>query len=95
MPPLISEFERFETIIAASMPTTDAKGCLTACLQHVPSGSKLLSFSKKGEGESSLVLKFGIYRTPMTWIDRSLTLHHPFDNFHAVPDQMLDVLFSY
>ena len=93
MPPLISEFERFETIIAASMPTTDAKGCLTACLQHVPSGSKLLSFSKKGEGESSLVLKFGIYRTPMTWIDRSLTLHHPFDNFHAVPDQMLDVLF--
>ena len=93
MPPLISEFERFETIIAASMPTTDAKGCLTACLQHVPSGSKLLSFSKKGDGESSLVLKFGIYRTPMTWIDRSLTLHHPFDNFHAVPDQMLDVLF--
>ena len=93
MPPLISEFERFEIISASSMPTTDSKGCLTVCLQHVPSGSKLLSFSKKGEGESSFVLKFGIYRKPRQWIDRSLLLHHPFDTFHAVPDQMLDVLF--
>lgn len=92
MPPLISEFERFETITAATMPVTDSKGCLTACLQHVPTGSKLLSFAKRGEDESSFVLKFGIYRTPWQWIDRALALKHPFDTFHAVPDQMLDVL---
>ena len=92
-PTLIAKFERFETIIAVTMPVTDSKGCLTTCFQHVPIGSKLLSFAKKGEDESSFVLKFGVYRTPMQWIDRALVLQHPFDTSHAVPDKMLDVLF--
>ena len=39
------------------------------------------------------MLKFGIYRSPIQWVEKSLMLQHPFDNFHAVPDQMLDVLF--
>ena len=34
-----------------------------------------------------------IYRAPLQWIDRALQLEHPFDNFHAVPDPMLDMLF--
>ena len=93
MPPLISEFAAFSTVVASSMPATNTKGCLTACFQHVPEGSKLLSFSKRGEGETSFVLKFGIYRSPIQWVEKSLMLQHPFDNFHAVPDQMLDVLF--
>ena len=93
MPPLISEFEQFSTVTADTMPPTNSKGCLTSNFLQVPSGSKLLSFSKNGEGESSFVLKFGIYRTHLQWIDRALRLEHLFDNFHAVPDQMLDTLF--
>ena len=93
MPPLISEFEQFSTVTAASMPPTNSKGCLISNFLQVPAGSKLLSFAKNGEDESSFVLKFGIYRAPLQWIDRALQLEHPFDNFHAVPDLMLDMLF--
>eukprot|EP00435_Cladocopium_sp_Y103_P062683 s616_g24.t1 len=100
MPPLISEFVAFQMITTADPPPLDAKSCLTKPWHHLPIHAKLLSLERlSGEGgadskPSKYRYKFGIFRSPKQWIDDAIQLQHPFDLYHAVPDELLKVVFD-
>ena len=99
MPPLISEFVAFQTITAKDAPPLDSKSCLTKPWHHLPAHAKMLSLEVlSGEcGEDSckqIRYKFGIFRGPKQWIDDAIQLKHPFDLYHAVPDELLRVVFE-
>ena len=44
------------------------------------------------EGAPQFCCSFGVCRTPLLWIDKSLSVVHPFDCLHAVPDDMTRVI---
>lgn len=48
----------------------------------------------KDDSKPTYKLKFGIYRSPKQWLDDASQLQHPFDLYHAVPDEMLRVIFE-
>ena len=47
----------------------------------------------KVDKQMQYMCKFGIYRPPVAWIRDACKLTHPFDQYHAVPDSMLEVIF--
>ena len=99
MPPLSSEFAAFQTITTKDPPPLDSKSCLTKPWHHLPAHAKMLSLEKiSGElGDDSNKLfryQFGIFRGPKQWIDDAIQLKHPFDLYHAVPDELLRVNFD-
>jgi hypothetical protein len=99
MPPLISEFVAFQTITAKDAPPLDSKSCLTKPWHHLPAHAKMLSLEvlsgEFGEDSSKQIrYKFGIFRGPKQWIDDAIQLKHPFDLYHAVPDELLRVVFE-
>ena len=96
MPPILSEFVAQTTVKLPEMPPLDSKGCLLRTVQGVPQFSKLISFEKFGDkedGKHKFLCKFGIYRTPVAWLRDSCKLVHPFDQYHSLPDAMLEVIF--
>ena len=96
MPPIMPEFVAQTTIKLDQMPPLDNKACLKHTVQGVPQFSKLLGFEKVGDKNGLQVqykCKFGIYRPPVVWVRDACKLVHPFDQYHAVPDSMLEVIF--
>ena len=99
MPPLISEFVAFQTIITNDPPPVDSKSCLTKPWHHLPAHAKMLSLEilsgeNKKDSSKRVRYKFGIFRGPKQWIDDAIQLKHPFDLYHAVPDELLKVVFE-
>ena len=96
MAPLLSEFVATTVTTLDQLPPLDSKGCLRNNLQGIPQSSKMLSFEKIGGGEvkTKFRCKFGIYRSPVIWLKDARELAHPFDQYHAVPDKMLEVVFN-
>ena len=98
MPPLISEFVAFQTIISNDPPPLDAKSCLSTPWHHLPAHAKLLSLERlsgeKVENSNRVKYRFGIFRSPRQWIEDAIQLKHPFDLYHAVPDGLLKVVFD-
>ena len=99
MPPLISEFVAFQTIITNDPPPVDSKSCLTKPWHHLPAHAKMLSLEilsgeNKKDSCKRVRYKFGIFRGPKQWIDDAIQLKHPFDLYHAVPDELLTVVFE-
>ena len=76
------------------MPPLDSKQCTRHDLPDVPAGSKLVKVGSEDEATPQFCCSFGVYRTPLLWIDNSLSVVHPFDCFHAVPDDMMRVIFT-
>ena len=95
MPPILSEFVAVTTIQVSEKPPLDSKHCLTSAWHGVPQFSKLLQCDESGENESRRYnCTFGVFRSPLQWITDSLLLEHPFDVFHAVPDNLIIALFN-
>lgn len=99
MPPLISEFVAFQTITTSDPPPVDSKSCLTKPWHHLPAHAKMLSLEiisggNKEDSNKQVRYKFGIFRGPKQWIDDATQLKHPFDLYHAVPDELLRVIFE-
>lgn len=97
MPPLLSEFVAFQTLETHERPPLDHKLCLSHAWHNVPAHAKFLSSEclsgeKKDDSKPTYKLKFGIYRSPKQWLDDASQLQHPFDLYHAVPDEMLGVI---
>ena len=99
MPPLISEFVAFQTIESHEPPPLDSKSCLSRPWHQLPQFAKLLSVEKVSGGDSNrqqqnCKYKFGIFRSAKQWVDDAVQLKHPFDLYHAVPDELLKVVFD-
>ena len=98
MPPLISEFVAFQTIVSSEPPPLDAKSCLSKAWHHLPIHAKLLSLERLSgenmENSNKFRYKFGMFRSPRQWIDDAIQLKHPFDLYHGVPDGLLKVVFD-
>ena len=92
MAPILSEFAAVPTISALDKPPLDYKQRLSKAWKGIPKGAKLL---KCFSSASSFNCTFGIYRTPSSWIKEAKLIEHPFDVYHAVPDQLLRVLFDF
>ena len=85
-------------VTLSGMPPLDSKQCTRHDLPDVPAGLKLVAKQVKvgseDEATPQFCCSFGVYRTPLLWIDNSLSVVHPFDCFHAVPDDMMRVIFT-
>ncbi len=95
MAPILSEFAAVTTISALDKPPLDDKQRLNRAWKGIPKGAKLLKYFSSGGDASSFNCTFGIYRTPSSWIKEAKLIEHPFDVYHAVPDQLLRVLFDF
>ena len=99
MPPLVSEFVAFQTLETHDRPPLDHKMCLSQPWHNIPAHAKLLSSEcisgdNKDDSIPTYKMRFGIYRSPKQWLDDAMQLQHPFDLYHAVPDEMLRVIFE-
>ena len=95
MPPILSEFAAVTTVQTTTSPPLDSKQCLTTTWLGIPQYSKLLQCDERGEKSGRRYnCTFGIFRSPLHWITESLKLDHPFDVFHAVPDNLIIALFN-
>ena len=84
-PPLIPEFlKTMEVECDGAQPPLDSKGCLKDEFLGVPAGSKQLRVRRKQVGTGSAGLKtlflFGVYRSMEQFVERALTIPHPFDD---------------
>eukprot|EP00435_Cladocopium_sp_Y103_P001065 s5055_g1.t1 len=93
-PPLMSEFKFTQTVTTHLQPVLDAKSCLREPFCDVPLDSKLIRrVVKAGDKQSDVVsYTFGIYRTPVEFLNDAKLLKHPFDTTCALPDAMLTAL---
>ena len=94
MAPIVSEFAAVTTVSSEQKPSLDSKQRLTTTWHGVPKGAKLLKKFASGGENSRFNCTFGIYRTPLSWIQEAKKVDHPFDVFHAAPEQLLRVLFD-
>ena len=92
--PLLSEFRKVVTLTLREPPVLDPKHCLVSACQGAPPGSKLVAKKTEVGVEEVTNYSFGIYREPMLWIEEAKVLRHPFDCFHALPDEWIRVIFS-
>ena len=73
------------------MPAVDSKRLLTAPLQHIPKGAKLLRTEAKRGGVFCI---FGIFHSMQQFVQISRNLKHPFDEFVNVPDILLICMYK-
>ena len=96
IPPLISEFDETKIIRCRNSdePKLDDKNRLTSDFYGVPAGSKLLRKAPVDKGDAKTMWVFGIFRDPLTFLTIAKEVQHPFDNFRAVPPEILKVVCS-
>ena len=95
--PLLTEFAHVHHVETSKPLSFDAKNCLVCACPPAPAGAKLVALNeKKGKsGATELWLySLGVYREPEQWIADAASIQHPFDCFHAVPDDLLRVVFD-
>ena len=95
MPPIMSEFAKVFEVDGTNVEFSfDEKNCLSKSVAGVKAGSKKLRIQRKQVGEEHRVFYlFGEYRTEKQFVDESLLLQHPFDQFCDVPDCVIRLLF--
>ena len=75
MPPLISEFVAFQTIITSDPPPVDSKSCLTKPWHHLPAHAKMLSLEiLSGENKKDAVNGLGISLVYLGGLSNGLTM---------------------
>ena len=95
--PLLTEFAHVHHVETSKPLSFDAKNCLVCACPPAPARAKLVALNeKKGKsGATELWLySLGVYREPEQWIADAASIQHPFDCFHAVPDDLLRVVFD-
>ena len=95
MPQLIPEFKRTEEIEVTDLELPlDGKACLQRFIRGFPCGSKRLRTGYvQDDRKTRCFVLLGVYRTEQEFVERALSLQHPFDMFCDVPDCMLRLNF--
>ena len=95
-PILIPEFLETRSVVSQYEPILNDKRQLEKVFHDIPIGSKLLrsSTTNGGKLEQQQMQKyvFGIYRSPIQFVDKAFSLQHPFDSCVGVPDHILTLL---
>ena len=99
VPPLVSEFERIAKVILNELPQVNSKRCLLHSLHDIPAGSKFLShIFLSGEDDDDATRRyqwtFGVYYTKEAFLEKAMSVVHPFDSMCPVKDELLKMLFD-
>ena len=97
VPPLVSEFERIAKVILSELPQVNSKRCLLHSLHDIPAGSKFLShIFLSGADDDDATRKyqctFGVYYTKEAFLEKAMSVVHPFDSMCPVKDELLKML---
>ena len=91
-PQVVSEYLRVQPVTLPALPALDSKQSLKQAISSIPAGSKLLRSEKKGDG--SFLCIFGVYRTPVQFLDEARKLWHPYDTMAQMPDYLIRCIFE-
>ena len=98
MPPLVSEFVRIAKVILSELPQVNSKRCLLHSLHDIPAGSKFLSHIFLSGADDDETRKyqctFGVYYTKEAFLEKAMSVVHPFDSMCPVKDELLKMFFN-
>ena len=99
VPPLVSEFARIAKLILNELPQVNSKRCLLHPLHDIPAGSKFLSHifvsgADVCDETRKYQCTFGVYYTKEAFLERAMTVVHPFDSLCPVKDDLLKMFFN-
>ena len=99
VPPLVSEFTRIAKVILDALPQVHSKRCLLRQLHDIPAGSKFLSHilisgADVDDETRKYQCIFGVYYTKVAFLERAMSVVHPFDSLCPLKDELLKMFFS-